>query len=310
MCTAVRSSTKCASMGYWISEGIKGSLRYGVILSVLLLAVGICRGISLAGERTDSLVEEIRAFDTTFQQVLNLLDRSARQSEEVSREVQVLKSQKAAGVLHQIRLEGLLSRLREILLDRRELKKLEQNLHAEREKKVRLLYDLMGEEIDSLLREAEASMRRGEVQRADQIHRAVLAKMQAREDLRRPRSLHIAVLPKIEIPDLEGASPAQTREMAILLRNDAETLEKKRNEMEEESRLLREDLKIKQTLARLQGFPRGIEKEPIDRQIRTLEERLAALDQAVERYAERVQALFAMSDEMLARAKREEDHLK
>lgn len=290
--------------------GVRRFLRYGVVFALLWFAIGIPSGVSYAEDRSDALLAEIRALEMTFRQVLNQLDRSARQSEEVSREVQALKSQKATGVLPQIRLEGLLSRLREILLDRRELKKLEQNLHAEREKKVGLLYDLMGEEIDSLLREAEASMRRGDAQRADQIHRAVLKKMQMREELRRPRSLHIDALPKIEMPDLEGASPAQMREMAVLLRNDAETLEKKRNEMEEERRLLREELKIKQTLARLQGFPRGIEKEPIDRQIRTLEERLAALDQAVERYAERAGALFAMSDEMLARLKREESRFK
>jgi len=264
---------------------------------------------SRAADQSDPLLAEIRALDATFQQVLNQLDRSARQSEEVSREVQALKAQKA-GVLHQIRLEGLLSRLREILLDRRELKKLEQTLQSEREKKVQLLYDLIGEEIASLLREAEGSMRRGEGRRADEIHGSVLAKMQMREDLARPRSLHIAALPKIEMPDLEGASPVEMREMAVLLRNDAETLDKKRKEIEEERRLLLEELKIKRTLARLQGFPRGIEKEPIDRQIRALEERLAALDQAVERYAERVGALMTLSDEMLARAKREKDRLK
>jgi FtsZ-binding cell division protein ZapB len=290
--------------------GFKRFSRYGVILAILWFAIGISSGISHAVDRSDPLLAEIHALETTFQQVLNQLDRSARQSEEVSREVQALKSQKTAGVLHQIRLEGLLSRLREILLDRRELKKLEQTLQSEREKKVELLYDLMGEEINSLLREAEGLMQRGEGQRADQIHRSVLAKMQAREALRRPRSLHIAALPEIEVPDLEGASPAEMREMAVLLRNDAETLDKKRKEIEEERRLLLEELKIKRTLARVQGFPRGIEKKPIDRQIQLLEERLAVFDQAVERYAERVGALFTLSDVMLARSKREEDRLK
>jgi hypothetical protein len=253
---------------------------------------------------------EIRALDATFQQVLSQLDRSAGQSEEVSREVQALKAQKTAGVLHQIRLEGLLSRLREILLDRRELKKLEQTLRSEREKKVALLYEQMGEEIAFLIREAEGAVRRGETERADRIHREVLAKMQIREELRRPRSLHIAALPRIEIPDMEGASPVEMKEMAVLLRNDAETLDKKRKEIEEERRLLQEEIKIKRTLARLQGFPRGIEKEPIDRQIRALEERVVLLDQAVERYAERVEALFAISDEVLARSKREEGRFK
>lgn len=290
--------------------GFKRFSRYGVILVVLWFAIGISSAISHAVDRSDPLLAEIRAVEMTFQQVLNQLDRSARQSEEVSREVHALKSQKVDGVLNQIRLERLLSRLREILLDRRELKKLEQTLQSEREKKVQLLYDLMGEEIDSLLREAEGSMQRGEGQKADQIHRLVLAKMQTRADLRRPRSLHIAALPKIEMPDLEGASPVEMTEMAVLLRNDAETLDKKRKEIEEERRLLLEELKIKQTLARLQGFPRGIEKEPIDRQVRALEERRAVLDQAAERYAERVEALFTLSDEMLARSKREEDRLK
>ncbi len=272
-------------------------------------AVGSASGLSRAADRSDPLLAEIRALDATFQHVLNQLDRSARQSEEVSREVQALKVQKA-GVLHQIRLEGLLSRFREILLDRRELKKIEQTLQTEREKKVQLLYDLIGEQIASLLREAEGAMRQGERQRADDLHRAVLEKMQARENLRRPRSLHLAALPKIELPDPEGASPIEMREMAVLLRNDAEILDKKRKEIEEERRLLLEELKIKRTLARLQGFPRGIEKEPIDRQIRILEERRAVLDQAAERYAERVGALFVLSDEMLAKSKREEDRLK
>ncbi|WDT78016.1 MAG: hypothetical protein MPW16_22070 (plasmid) [Candidatus Manganitrophus sp.] len=252
---------------------------------------------------------EVRALDATFQQVLNQLDRSARQSEEVSREVQALKAQKA-GVLDQIRLERLLSRLREILLDRRELKKLEQTLQSEREKKVSFLRDQMGKEIASLVREAEEAARRGEVERADRIHRQVLIKMEAREALRRPRLLHIPALLEIEMPDLEGASPVAMREMAVLLKNDAETLDKKRKEIEEERRLLQGELKIKQTLARLQGFPRGIEKEPIDRQIQALEERRAVLDQAIERYAERVGALFALSDEMSAKSKREEDRLK
>ncbi|MCG3111028.1 MAG: hypothetical protein MCM46_04310 [Candidatus Manganitrophus sp. SB1] len=267
-------------------------------------------GDSAAAERSDALISEIRALDTTFQQVLNHLDRSARQSEEISREVRALKSQRRAGVLDQIRLEALLSRLREMLLDRRELKKLEQTLQSEREKKAQLLYDLIGEEIASLLREAEASVRRGEEERADEIHRSMLAKMQMRENLRRPRSLHLTALPKIELPDMEEASLIEMREMAVLLRNDAETLDKKRKEIEEERRVLWEELKIKQTLARVQGFPRGIEKEPIDHQIRALEEGLAVLDEAVERYKERVGALFTLSDEMLEKSKREEDRLK
>jgi len=290
--------------------GFKRFLRYAVISSIVWFALGISIGISRAADRSDPLLAEIRALEMTFQQVLNQLDRSARQSEEISREVQALKSQKAAGVLQQIRLERLLSRLREILLDRRELKKLEQTLQFEREKKVALLHDLMGEEIASLLREAEASVRRGEQERADEIHRSMLAKMQMRENLRRPRSLHITALPKIDLPDMEEASPIEIREMAVLLRNDAETLDKKRKEIEEERRVLREELKIKQTLARVQGFPRGIEKEPIDRQIRALEEGLALLDEAVERYQERVGALFTLSDEMLEKSKREEDRLK
>lgn len=297
-------------MGYWISGGVHRFLRGGVLIGLLWVAIGISGGTSSAAAPSDALVSEIRALDATFQQVLNQLDRSARQSEEVSREVQALKSQRENGVIHQIRLKGLLSRLREILLDRRELKKLEQTLRFEREKKVALLYEQMGKEIASLVREAERWVRRGETERADRMHREVLAKMQIREELRRPRSLHIAALPKVEMPDLEGASPVEMREMAVLLRNDAETLDKKRKEIEEERRLLREELKIKQTLARLQGFPRGIEKEPIDRQIEALEERLALLDQAAERYAERVGALFAISDRVLARSKQEEGRFK
>ncbi|TAK07467.1 MAG: hypothetical protein EPO39_06470 [Candidatus Manganitrophaceae bacterium] len=267
-------------------------------------------GVSAAAERPESLLAELRAIDATFQQVLNQVDQSARQSEEVSREVQALKLQGAGGGLHQIRLERLLSRLREILLDRRELKKLEQSLRAEREKKADLLYDRMGEEIESLLREAEGASRRGEIQRADQIHRAILEKMQMREALRRPGSLHIAALPKFEVPDLEGASPIEMREMAVLLRNDAETLDKKRKEMEEERRLLREELKIKQILDRLQGFPRGIENEPIDRQIQALEERQTLLNEAIGRYAERIETLFAASEQMLAKSKWEEERFK
>lgn len=297
-------------MGCWISGAIRELLRCGVLFGLIWGSMTISVGDSAAAERSDALISEIRALDTTFQQVLNHLDRSARQSEEISREVQALKSQRRAGVLDQIRLEALLSRLREMLLDRRELKKLEQTLQSEREKKAQLLYDLIGEEIASLLREAEASVRRGEQERADEIHRSMLAKMQMRENLRRPRSLHITALPKIELPDMEEASLIEMREMAVLLRNDAETLDKKRKEIEEERRVLREELMIKQTLARVQGFPRGIEKEPIDRQIRALEEGLAVLDEAVERYKERVGALFTLSDEMLEKSKREEDRLK
>lgn len=289
---------------------IKGFLLCVAFLGALWAASAAASGPSPAEERSGFLAAEIRALDTTFRLVLDRLDRSALQSEELSREVQLLKSERAAGVFHQVRLEVLLSRLREILLDRRELKKVEQNLYVEREKKAALLYALMGEEIDDLIREAEGAMRRGDARKTEENHRAVLQKMQTREALRRPRSLHIPALPEIEVPDLEGASPVQIKEVAVLLRNDAETLDKKRNEMKEEGRLLQEDIGIKRTLARLQGFPRGIEKKPIDLQIRELEERLAALNQAIGRYAERAEALYEMADRMLAVSKRQEERFR
>lgn len=282
----------------------------GIVASaILLLLIGLPL-LSIAGERSEALFSEISALDTTFRHVLSELDRSARLSEEVSREVQSLKAQGAIGVLAQLRLQSLLSRLREILLDRRELKKLERNLELEREKKALLLYDLMGEEIDSLAREAEILLRRGEGQRAAQAYQTLLAEMQKREGLRKPSLFHIGALPEIDLPGLEGASPSEAREVAILLRNDAETLEKKRVEMEEERRLLREELKTKKMLSRLQGYPRGIETEPIRRQTPGLEERLSALDQAIDRYARRIQNLFATSDRMLASAKRQEEQFK
>jgi hypothetical protein len=134
--------------------------------------------------------------------------------------------------------------------------------------------------------------------------------MQMREALKKTASIHIGALLAIDLTGLEGASPPERREVAILMRNDAEMLDKKRNEMEEERRLLQEELKLKKTLSRLQGFPRGIENKPIKDQTKALEDRLLILDQAIDRYAERIQTLFAVSDQMLAGSPTEKDPLR
>lgn len=269
----------------------------------------ILPGASFGGERTDSLRGEMKAIDSTLQEILNRLDQSARHSEEVSNEVKALKSKGRAGMIDQVRMEALLSRLREILLERRELKKIELNLKAEKRRAAAALHDLLGEEIRLLLREGEARTRQKEIQRADQIHKEVLTLMRERQTLLAPVVSHIPALPQIEIPDTNGASSSALREMAVLLKNDAEALDKKRFELIEERRLLQEELQIKRTLARLQGFPRGMQKGPMDLQIRALEEKLAELDRAIRDHADAVQALLGKSDEILMDAEKQENAL-
>lgn len=221
----------------------------------------------------------------------------------------MLKSKGQIGMIDQVRMEALLSRLREILLERRELKKIELSLNAERKRVAAVLHDRLGEEIRLLLREGEARARKKEVQRADQIHKEVLTLMRERQTLLAPSASHIPALPQIEIPDTTGASPSALREMAVLLKNDAEALGKKRSELIEERRFLQEDLQIKRTLARLQGFPRGIQKGPIDLQVRALEEKVAELDRAIRDHADAAQALLGKSDEILMDAEKREDAL-
>ncbi len=264
---------------------------------------------SFAKEGTDFLRNEMAAISATLQEVLNRIDLSARHSEEVSNEVKALKSKGRAGMIEQVRMEALLSRLREILLERRELKKIELNLTAEKRRAAAALHDRLGEEIRLLLREGEARTQQKEIQRADQIHKEVLTLMRERQTLLDPAVSHIPALPQIEIPDTNGASPAALREMAVLLKNDAEALDKKKSELIEERRLLQEEFQIKQTLARLQGFPRGMQKGPMDLQVRALEEKRADLDRAIRDHADAVQALSEKSDEILTDAKKKEEDL-
>ena len=277
----------------------------GFISAFLLIGCGA----SFAKERTDSLRNEMAAISATLQEVLNRIDLSARHSEEVSNEVKALKSKGRAGIIDQVRMEALLSRLREILLERRELKKIELNLTAEKRRAAAALHGRLGEEIRLLLREGEARAQQKEIQRADQIHKEVLTLMRERQTLLDPAVSHIPALPQIEIPDTTGASSAALREMAVLLKNDAEGLDKKKSELIEEKRLLQEDLQIKQTLARLQGFPRGMQKGPMDLQVRALEEKRADLDRAIRDHADAVQALSGKSDEILTDAKKKEEDL-
>lgn len=278
---------------------------FGFVSAFFLMAAGA----SFGEARTDSLRNEMKGIDSTLQEILYRLDQSARHSEEVSNEVKRLKSQRRAGMIDQVRMEALLSRLREILLERRELKKIELSLRGEKRRAAAALHDRLGEEIRLLLRKGEGLARQKEIQRADQIHREVLALMEERQTLLAPAVFHIPALPQIEVPDTDGASSSALREMAVLLKNDAEALDKKRSELIEERRLLEEELQIKQTLARLQGFPRGMQKGPMDLQLRALEEKLAELDRAIRDHAGAVQALLEKSDEIMADAEKREDEL-
>ncbi|MFQ5779591.1 MAG: hypothetical protein ACE5HN_02240 [Nitrospiria bacterium] len=296
-------------MGIWIKKTIRLFLCCGTAMAVLLAVLLMAEGLSMAAGRADTLREEVQRLDKAIQDVLDRIDQLARRSEEVSREVQALKSKGRLGMIDQVRMERLLSRLRAILLERRELHEVEVNLNSERKKEAGLLYDQLGEEIGRLLAEGEAAAQQGDARRADQTHKEVLARMQERQRLIQRRSPWIPVLPEVEIPDTEGISPDKQKEIAILLKNDAETLEKNKKGLLEERGRLQKELKIKRSLARFQGFPRGIEDKPIDLQIEALEEKLTLFGRAIHDHTETIRRLLKRSEEALESARREEAEL-
>lgn len=276
---------------------------------LLLILLTFDCGKSVAADRTEVLGNEIRKIDDALLKAENRMDLLARRSEKVSREVRGLKAKGQFGMIDQVRMERLLSGLRELLLERRELKKIELSLKEERKNKVALLYDLHGEEIKRLLEEGEDATLKGNTVLADQIHNEVLSRMEERQGLLKRRSRRIPALPEIEIPDTEGIPPAKQEEIAILLKNDAESLTKNKNELLAERDLLQKELKIKRTFSRFQGFPRGLEGESIDKQIQLLKEKISLFDQAIRDYALTIQKLNERSEEVMESARKEEAEL-
>lgn len=263
----------------------------------------------MAADRTEVLGNEVQRIDQAIQRAGDRMDQLARRSEEVSREVQALKSKGRLGMIDQVRMERLLSGLREVLLERRDLKKIELKLNAERKEKAGLLYDQLGEEIKSLLVEGEAAVEKGDARLADQVHNTVLSRMEERQRLIKRQSPRIPVLPEVEIPDTEGISSAKQEEIAILLKNDAEILEKNKNELLDERDLLQKELRVKQTFARFQGFPRGLEGQSIDKQVQLLKEKLALFDQAIRDHTITIRKLVDRSEEVMESARKQEADL-
>ncbi|MFQ5543861.1 MAG: hypothetical protein ACE5FY_05870 [Nitrospiria bacterium] len=286
------------------------------LIKKLLIAYLVCvvclmadSGRSWAGPRADSLRTELQGLDKTVAETLNRVDQLAHQSRRVSREVQILKSERKIGIIEHARVDALLSRLREILVERRELKKIEETLKQEREKTRGFLYQALGAEIQNLLKKGEEEVSDGNIEGADRIHQAVLLRMQERQQLVAHRPLRITALPQIEIPDIEGFSLEEQVEIAILLKDDAETLDKEKEVLIKEHKRLREELHIKETLARFKGFPRGLQDAPIDRQIVALKQDLETLDQAIKDYANVTAVLVTRSKEIFERAKEQEETL-
>ena len=280
--------------------------RWSLFLFTLILCFS---GIRVeAAQKSDVLRNNLKALDSTIQEVLDRMDQLAKKSQAVSREVQSMKQDKSLGIIDHVRVEGLLARLREILLERRELKKIEQSLRSDREKVRRRLYEVLGQEIRDLLKKGEAVIEK-DITAADKIHKAVLRRMEERKHLTAHRPPRIAALPRIDIPDIEGFSQEEQEEIAILLRDDAETLNKKKDELQKERDRLREELQIKQALMRFRGFPRGLKEKPISEQVAELKEQVGRIEAAIQRYEEVVRTLTARSEEIFAHLLDEDEAL-
>ncbi len=282
-------------------------LLFTFVLLLILLSFGC--GNSLAADRAKVLGNEVWRIDQSILEAGDNMDQLARRSEEVSHEVRALKSKGRFGMIDQVRMERLLSSLREVLLERRDLKKLELKLNTDRKEKVAVLYDLLGEEIKRLLVEGENAMLKGDTPLADQVHSEALSHMEERQRLLKRRSPRISVLSEVELPDTEGISFSKQKEIAILLKNDAESLEKNKNELLDERNLLQKELQIKQTFSHFQGFPRGLEGQSIDKQVQSLEEKLSLYDQAIHDHTTKIQKLMERSEEMMESARKQEEEL-
>jgi len=258
-----------------------------------------------AGQASHTLRRDLLGLDKTISEVLDRMDQLAEKSKILSREVQIIKSERQIGMIDHVRVEGLLSRLREILLERREMKKIEQSLKLEREKSSKALHEALREEIRVLLKKGEEEV--GEdLSAAAKLHKEVLLRMEERKKLSEHRAPRILTLPQIEVPDVEGFSPEEQREIAILLRDDAETLEKEKLELIKERDHLRDELQIKQALGRFRGFPRGLQAKPIEEQIIALKRQLERIEVAILGHDRVAKSLFARSHDMLRHAEAEE----
>lgn len=274
----------------------------------LILFVFFPAGTLEAGQATNTLRRDLLGLDKTIREVLNRMDQLADKSKALSREVQAIKSEQQIGMIDHVRVEGLLSRLREILLERRELKKIEQSLKLEREKSNNALYEALGEEIRLLLKKGEEEVE-DDISAADQLHKAVLLRMEERKRLLAHRPPRILTLPQLEVPDIDGFSPDEQREIAILLRDDAETLEKKKEELLKEREHLQDELQIKQALIRFRGFPRGLQAKPIDEQVAELKKKLDRIEIAILGHDRVARTLLLRSKEILSHAEVEEEGL-
>jgi len=263
----------------------------------------------MAADRKEVLTNDVRRIDQAILKAGDRMDQLARRSEEVSQEVHALKLKGRSGMIDQVRMERLLSGLREILLERRDLKKIELKLYTERKKMAELLYDLQGEEINRLLSEGERAVLNGNTILADRVHNEALSLMEERQRLLKRRPPRIPVLLEVDIPDSEGISFAKQEEIAILLKNDAESLEKNKNKLIDERNLLQKELRIKQTFSRFQGFPRGLEEQSIDKQIQGLKEKLVLFDQAIRDHTTTIQKLMERSEVVLESARKQEAEL-
>ncbi len=287
----------------------KKPIKLFFCFALLLILLTLDPGLSIAEDRVEILGNAVQRIDQDIQRAGDRMDQLARRSEEVSREVQALKSKGRLGMIDQVRMERLLTGLREVLLERRDLKKIELKLNSDRKEKAALLYDLHGEEIKRLLAEGEAAVERGDAGSADRIHSEVLSHMEKRQRLMKRRSPRIPVLPEVEIPDIEGISSAKKEEISILLKNDAEILEKNKNELLAERDFLQRELGVKQTFSRFQGFPRGLEDQSIDKQVQLLKEKLVLFDQAIRDHTIAIRKLMERSEEVMESARKQEADL-
>lgn len=277
------------------------------ILMLILLIFN--HGFSLAEDRLEMMGDELKSIDHEIQRSRDRMDQLAKRSEEVSREVQSLKSKGRLGMIDRVRMERLLSGLREVLLERRDLTEIELQLNTKRKKQARLFHDQLGDEIKRLLAEAEIAVQKGDARLADQIHNTVLSHMEKRQGLMKRKSPHIPVLPEVEVPVIEGISSEKKEEIAILLKNDAESLEKTKNDLLDERDFLRKELEVKQSLSRFQGFPRGLEDQSIEQQVQTLKEKISLFEQAILEHASTIRMLLKQSEEVMKSAQKQEADL-
>jgi len=282
---------------------IKRVIGLCLVFFILLPSLGLGAGVSSTTLRRDLL-----GLDKTLAEVLNRMDQLSEKSRILAHEVQTIKSEQQLGVIDHVRVEGLLARLREILLERRELKKIEESLKQEREKSSQALHEVLGEEIRILLKKGEEEV--GEdIAAAARLHQEVLMRMEERKKLSAHRSPRILTLPQLEVPNVEGISPEEQREIAILLKDDAETLEQKKAELIKERDHLREELQIKQALSRFRGFPRGLQAKPIDQQVLELKAQLNRIEMAILGHDRVARSLFSRSEAILSHAEKEEEGL-